>query len=212
MTKKVSKDRLLRAWQQEFPALSRIKGKLVRRVGPLIQGVTLQIGSDAGHYTPVAFLHSLLREGPTIRLSVPLTIENEYFTDVSEVHVAARRLRELSSLPYSGDLNVSNVLDFYRTYFSSHPHYYVLEDLQDGALLAGYCGRSELLVNWLHYCKMVFEGWPNRVKNDCPAFSHWSETTSTQASDRHALAGTVTRQIHQHQLNDLVSANLVCEK
>lgn len=58
-------------WQHEFPALGIVERRhLLRRVGPILEGIALETGSDRTVYQPIFHVHCLAREHPSITLTL----------------------------------------------------------------------------------------------------------------------------------------------
>ena len=69
----VTRTRIAQDWQARFPMLGHWKaGRLLRRVGPLVQGVCLDRSSNPEDYLPIAHIHFLGMVFPTVALQLPL--------------------------------------------------------------------------------------------------------------------------------------------
>jgi len=115
-------------WQREFPELGIVaSGDLFRRVGPILEGITLNPGANGTIYEPIFHVHCLARQFPAITLTLPhplLTTRTRAPQSITVLHHEARyleaasRLRSQVPLSLTGNLKLSDVIAAYRAYFA----------------------------------------------------------------------------------------------
>ena len=111
-------------WQQEIPSLGIYAPRhLLRRVGPLLVGVSLDRDSSGEIYKPIFHVHCLGKEFPCVSLTLGSQLRSERSGGPSYVEVkwheqkykeAAARMVRQSLLPLEGDLSLGQVIDAYR--------------------------------------------------------------------------------------------------
>ena len=146
--------RITKDWLAELPGLGEYKLRhLLRRVGPLLVGVSLDRDSSGDKYIPCSHVHFL---GNTKLPVVSLTLCQQLRTTAGRPDVvlvrrheehfrdAAARLEAQSPLPFSGPLCLDEVLKAYRdhleTPIGSRQAAMLFSDL---IMLQAGCGRSE---------------------------------------------------------------------
>jgi hypothetical protein len=110
-------------WQREIPSLGIYAPRhLLRRVGPLLVGVSLDRDSGGEIYKPVFHVHCLGKEFPCVSLTLCTQLRSERSGGPDFVEVrwheqkykeAATRMVRQSLLPLEGDLTIGQVIDSY---------------------------------------------------------------------------------------------------
>jgi hypothetical protein len=194
--------------------------RLLRRLGPWVQGITLERSSAGDDYLPIAHVHALTRSFPTISLTLPNPLRNHagiaeriLVKDHAECYVeAARRLGECSDLPLDSVPSLPQILSAYRSFIDGHrangvPAAYVeLEDIIDGPAVLAIDGPAR---DGVVLREAVRKG-ANLAAAEAalwslgpPGFStpaEWVEQVVARAADPTGLARCVAEQVAQHRL------------
>jgi hypothetical protein len=211
-------------WAALFPGFGIWRPlRLLRRLGPWVQGITLERSSAGDDYLLIAHLHALTRPFPTISLTLASPLRNRagvaeriLVSDHAESYVdAARRLGESSDLPCDSAPTLPQILSAYRTFVSEHrangvPAAYVeLEDIIDGpAVLAldGPTRDSVVLVDAVREGANLAAAEAALWGMGPPGFltpAQWVEQIVARAADPTRLARCVAEQVTQHRLSAL---------
>ena len=130
LTRPIQK-RITDDWHAEIPSLGIYKPRwLLRRVGPLLEGICLDRDSGGTCYMPVFHVHFVGKEFPCVTLTLGTQLRSERSGGPDFVQVrwheenykeAAARMVRQSLLPLDGDLRLEQVNDAYRHYMASPP-------------------------------------------------------------------------------------------
>lgn len=123
LTRKIQ-TRITKDWHEHFPELAIYKPRwMLRRVGPLLQGVLLERDSSNDSYLPMVHLHNLAREWSSITISPSIALLTIRTSARDKITVrshekryleAISRLKEQSVIPCRGELTLSEALTIYR--------------------------------------------------------------------------------------------------
>jgi hypothetical protein len=200
--------------------------RLLRRVGPWVQGITLERSSAGDDYLPVAHVHALTRPFPTISLTLanPLHYRAGVAERIMVKHHAdsyvdaARRLAECSDLPLDSAPTLPQILSAYHAFISERrangvPAAYVeLEDIMDGPSVLALAGPTRdglVLVDAVREATNLAAAEAALWSSGPPGYStpaQWLEHVLARAADATALARCVAEQVAQHQLDALPPA------
>ena len=120
------KNQITKDWQLELPKLGVYRARcLLRRVGPLLVGVTLLGGSARDHYEPFFHVHFLGKNFPVLSLTLatsPTDMAQE--TVYLSSHAArykdlVRQLVARAPLSIEGPLTIKEVIAAYRGYIKT---------------------------------------------------------------------------------------------
>lgn len=113
-------------WRSLFPELAVFRPMwLLRRVGPLVQGIALERSSAGTTYLPIVHMHDLCRPFPNVSLSLSQRLRSRRSGAQESIAVqfhdrlyleAAQRLAGDSLLPLRGDVAVEEVVQAYERY------------------------------------------------------------------------------------------------
>lgn len=140
-------------WAALFPSFGVYRPRhLLRRIGPILQGIALERDGSNECYLPTLHVHSLLRSCPFVTLtlaqvlltartrapeSIPARAHEARFRD------AAARLRLQSELPLDGPLSFSALERVYLSYLARPGPHYDAEVREELALLYAWAGRPQ---------------------------------------------------------------------
>lgn len=199
-------------WNAAFPSFGVYKPlHLLRRNGPLLTGILLERGRNNDGYEPIFHVHNLTRPFPTVSLSWPRRIPNEY------VHIEwhagkfpdlARKIGELAYLPLSGDLALSDIVGGGQSYLRTATNRYDIHAHSDLALLAGWCGNQQEVTNALQQAEKIMKQWPPAVLNQIGGLDNWLESVRVLAVDQAKLQATAREQIAVHKLEKIPAGEL----
>lgn len=209
--------RITRDWDMQLPGFDVWKPMhLLRRVGPVLQGVALERSRSGDYYFATSHVHALTREFPVISLSLGHRVlrssgQPEQI-DASEAHlsdVAARLIEQTDhsireTPPAIDDLIVAYQRAAVTRHRLGQPP--AVMEMEDSILVAALSERHELLAMGLQLAEQLAALWARpRLPLDWTTPSDWLDGLRTKAADPSALAGTVTRQIAEHKLEKIRS-------
>jgi hypothetical protein len=182
--------------------------RLLRRIGPVLQGITLDLSTSGDEYFPTSHVHALTREFPVVSLTLgwrllrpsgqPERLRLSYHE--SEFRGAAGRLREQSVLSLDECPSLEEIIREYHSSVAKAQQPAVVE-LEDSVLLAAVGGRPDLVADGLRLAGEVAAGWPkSRLPLDWPGAQEWIAGLSSRAQDVDRLSAVVEGQIAKHKL------------
>lgn len=128
LTKSAEK-RITEDWYREIPSLGIYKPRwLLRRIGPLLEGICLDRDSSGDKYKPIFHVHCLGRSDSSISLMLGTQLRSERSGGPDFVQVrwhedkykeAAGRMVRQALLPLEGDLSLRQLINVYRDYLAT---------------------------------------------------------------------------------------------
>ncbi|MBX3692646.1 hypothetical protein [Dokdonella sp.] len=203
--KSITKD-----WQNEFPSLGVYKPlHLLRRCGPILVGLCLNRASSGDIYKPTFHSHCLLRQFPTISLSLAVQLKAANGTDAavsvkfheSKLAESATKMRALALLPFEGDLKLSQFDDACAKWLRQQQSPYWPSVLEDRVLLHAWSGVD--FEKTLREAEAILKSWPSFVTDKIGGTSGWLARVDGMAGDRNALEDTLASEIEAHGLVNL---------
>jgi hypothetical protein len=149
------KRRITRDWNEQFPQMGVFRPMwLMRRVGPLVQGICLDRSSAGTSYRPTTHIHDLTVEFQCISLSLDQRLRDPRSGTAESIGVqfhdrlyleAARRLAGASLLPMIGDIPVESIVEAYERYRTSGEltSTYPVRYFESAVRLLAWTGRIE---------------------------------------------------------------------
>lgn len=201
--------RLTSDWADEFPGFDTWRPlRLLRRIGPVLQGITLDLSNSGDEYFPTSHVHALTREFPVVSLTLarrllrpsgqPERIRLSHHE--SEFRAAVSGLREQSVLPLEECPSLDEIIRIYHSFVVTVKQPAVVE-LEDSVLLAAAGGLPELVEDGLRIAGDVAVDWPSsRLPLDWPGAQEWTAGLSRRAQDGDRLTAIVGGQIAKHKL------------
>lgn len=205
-------------WSSCFPDLGVLCPLvLLRRAGPLLQGITLNRDSSNAVYRPTFHVHSLMKESPVITMvlaqelrsrktgapeSIPVRRHAEKYVD------AAKRLAAQAPMPLSGALTTSDVLEAYDAYLAQYPKMFHPELLEDVVALLVWSGRVSDALQALERAADVVAAWPADVLERLGGAESWRDGVWGRVGDRSRLSACVQAQIEAHSVQRLPTVEL----
>jgi hypothetical protein len=211
----VDRRRITEDWAREFPELAVWKPLvLLRRIGPVLQGVTLN-ESSGDDYLPTAHVHALTRRFPTISMTLPTELRTAggvpdpiraKFHRTSVVVEAAERLREASPLRFEGSILANDLVAVYQKGINKRrrPGWPMsVNEVEDQVLLPAAVGRADLVETGLTFARLVTADWPPGALERWGRSDDWLEEVAALAQRREELEATVEAEVVAHRLGSL---------
>ncbi|MEV7395187.1 hypothetical protein [Streptomyces sp. NPDC091215] len=186
--------------------------RLLRRVGPLVQGITLDRSTSGDAYFPTAHIHALTRPFPVVTLALGQRLSSRSgmpeairFTDhAAEYLDATRRLDGQARLsldvpPTVGDV-VTELHAFAVTqYRMGWPP--AVREIEDSILISSASGDRDLAEQGLQLARDLVKEWPkHRLPLDWGGEKTWITSLSENADNAEDLRAIVESQIKAHKL------------
>ncbi|MFD7555499.1 hypothetical protein ACFV9E_13325 [Streptomyces sp. NPDC059835] len=186
--------------------------RLLRRIGPVVQGITLDRSTAGDGYFPTVHVHALTREFPVVSLmlgqrligasglpvSIDLPRHEEAFRD------AALELANQSRLPLHKTPSVQEIVGAY--------HSFTLEqqlkglapavlEMEDSVLISAAAGIPSLVESSLALASELATSWPKaRLPLWWEGAQNWLDGLTDKASDVESLSAITESQILKHKL------------
>lgn len=204
----------------QYPSLGRYRPlHLLRRLGPLLEGVVLDRTSGNNEYFPTFHVHCLAKEFPAVSLTlahrlsggdsglpVPITVGQH---DVRFVD-AANRLRQQSPLPLDGDLRLDQVLDAYAAFSKTFPARSQLPSLfEDMSRMCALFERAEQARSLVEEGYARLGEWPQQALDRIGGREPWRERALHGISDRERLLATVQEQVQALKVEHVPVARML---
>lgn len=209
-------------WAALFPDLGVYKPMwLLRRAGPLLQGVLLERNSGGESYLPTFHVHCLARSFPVVsltlctRLTSPRTGVEQSIRSFSHDELyreAAERLRSQSLLKLEGPLRLSDVLAAFRSHMRTPTGRYSSYALDDMLRLMVICGKKKEALSALDRSCDEILSWPSNVTwNEflAPSMEAWREDCKKWIANPDILRKIVQEQIETHKVGKLPVVELL---
>jgi hypothetical protein len=182
---------------------------LLRRCGPLLVGLCLDRSSAPDIYTPTFHVHCLLREFPTVSLTLFLRIQSangcdDYVKLISHVkrleeHVA--RMKKLAPLPLEGDVALRQYERAVRNWLKYIQSPYWPDLLEDRILIRAWLGAE--YETTLDEAASEISSWPSHVLAKMDPLDVWYQRIKARAEDRAGLQRTLESEIEKHRVSKL---------
>ena len=204
--------RITDCWSREFPGFDAWRPlRLLRRIGPVLQGVTLERSVTGEYYFATSHLHSLTREFPVISLSLshrllrpsgqPLRIP------VAEEDVSSPASKLIEQTAHSlGEVppGLTEIISTYHEFAigqkeKGHPAAFM--ELEDSIFAAALADEPALVETGLGIARHLADLWPShRLPPDWPGADAWLNGLQSRAADPVHLASIVQSQTEIHKL------------
>jgi hypothetical protein len=215
------KRRITADWQRELPGFAAWRPlRLLRRLGPVVQGVTLDLSSSGTDYLPTAHVHALVRPAKviTMTLATPLrTVKGVQDRiklrnhDQSTVAGAAARLRAQSPLPLDRLPTLAELMAAYEQEIAARVRPGVpmaVTEIEDRVLIPAAVGRTDLVATGLTLARSVSADWPPGSLARWGRSDTWLDDLATTAADPAALHQTIADEVAAHKLENLPTHDL----
>ncbi|MGO1069769.1 hypothetical protein [Lysobacter sp. CA199] len=216
-----SKKQITADWGRIFPSLVEYKPlQLVRRIGPYVQGISLDRRTGNDVYVPTTFLHSLCSpaENLSLSLSQPLLSERaglpkpiKVAFHAAHLEEAAAKLRNASVLPLAGDITLDELFTAYARHRtvslleSKYPIHLMMDAVSAAAWLGDGSRASARARLYLEEAKT----WPDNILAREGGYAAWSDTLNRIAGSTDELREVVNDQIKRLGLEKIPASDLL---
>lgn len=209
-------------WHSQFPELGVYKPRrLLRRVGPLLEGIILERDSSNSCYHPMFHVHCLARPWSSVTLTLSQHLRNlrngapDWVTVRShdaQFLEATARLRGQAPLALSGDLLLGDVVGAYERYLSAPLGMACADRLfEEMALICAWAGQGTRATSLVTEGAKVLRQWRAEFQARIGGVTAWVERVSTSAADQARLRQVVEEQAEALGCRTLPVARLVAE-
>ncbi|GCB45027.1 hypothetical protein [Streptomyces sp. NL15-2K] len=186
--------------------------RLLRRIGPVLQGITLERTTSSEEYRPTAHVHALTQDFPVITLSLahhlhPVSAARdtiEVDRHAEEFRAAAARLEERSTLPLHRWPTLAEVVQAYRDYAVAQQRGRLpagIREFEDSVLIPAAAGDGRLAEESLHLVEEAAGRWSSyEAPIGWSDTNEWLNRLRSGLRDPAGLAATVEQQIDKHNL------------
>jgi len=212
--KPTSAKRATRDWVEAYPEFDVWRPlRLLRRIGPVLQGITLDRSTIGDAYYPTAHIHALTRDFPVVTLTLGQRLVGrsgmretiKFSRHPSEFVEAAERLAVQSALslgmpaPTPGEVVDQLYLcaeDRQRRGWEP-----AVNEMEDGLLISAVRGDDARVARGLDLARELLGVWPKqRLPFNLPGGDKWLGGIVDIVAKPAAIADIVTRQIAVHKL------------
>jgi hypothetical protein len=211
-----SATRITQDWATAFPHFAVYRPlRLLRRLGPLVQGVTLERSSSGNDYLPTAHVHALTRSFPVISLTLAERLLGDSGVEQrirvsdheSSFAWAVDRLREQSHLSLDRAPSLGDILARYRDVILSSqtmgvPSGFI--ELEDLVLLPAVLGMSAEVGRGIDLAREVSSRW-STSPHGWPSIAIWVQHLEDDARSVGTLKTRVSEEAEKHKLLALPS-------
>jgi hypothetical protein len=194
--------------------------RLVRRVGPLVQGICLDRDSSNAAYLPTLHVHCLCREFSVVSLNLgqPLVSVRSGTAERLSVQFHAQKYREAcerlvasSLLPVTGDWTMSQVLAAFEAYrnLNRPDSRFPISLMEDAVSLWTWLGQNDRAQDLADQYGAEAKSWPEIVLVRQGGWDAWRNSLHTIAFSTDSLRKRVTEQTEYLKLLEAPVAELL---
>lgn len=193
--------------------------RLLRRVGPVLQGICLERATSGAAYQPIAHVHALTQDFPVISLSLAHhlyppsgsaldTVEADRHP--AEFRAAAARLEQRSLLPLHRWPTLTEIVRAYRDAATLQQRGRLpagVREFEDSVLVPAAAGDRSLADESLRAVEEAAGRWsPYEAPPGRPDTKEWLTWLRAMAEDPVELQASVEQQIERHGLEEVRTA------
>ncbi|WP_158754720.1 hypothetical protein [Streptomyces sp. NRRL F-2580] len=206
-------------WVAEFPGFDAWRPMhLLRRIGPVVQGICLDRSTSGDGYTPTVHVHALTREFPVISLMLGQRLERTsgqperilFSRHGVEFQDAARTLAEQSRLPVGSPPSLEQIVKEYHSASIARQESGLppaVMEIEDSVLISAAAERSDLVAEGLNLASELANVWPKaRLPLDWVSSEAWLDGLASKVRDSGSLSAIVNRQVIKHKLSKIREA------
>jgi hypothetical protein len=191
--------------------------RLIRRIGPVLQGITLDRSTSGDAYYPTAHVHALTREFPVIafgleqRLVGPSGMPEKisFSRHSADFPDASKRLAGQSRLSLGSPPSVEEVVDqFYTLAIEKQEKGYEpgVNEMEDGLAVAAVLGDKARVDRGFELARELLDKWPkSRLPFNFPGTGEWLDGLAVKVGAPEIISNTVDEQIVAHKLTKVKS-------
>lgn len=213
------KTQITKDWLSEFPGMGKYKPMwLMRRVGPIVQGIILDRFFFESDYRPTFHIHNLSREDSSISLTAMQRLYYKGMAGEMGVKVekhdqlwreAARLRREQAPVPLDGDLVLEDILALYdHMNGGAHMEY----EYVDRIMISLWCARLDLASQYLEEAIEGISNWDQIMWFKYPdlVLEEWVRDKKRYFEDPSLVRAQVAASVEQFKLQKLPYSELLC--
>jgi hypothetical protein len=203
-------------WAAAFPELVVWKPlRLLRRLGPVVQGITLDRSMSGEDYRPTAHVHALIRQFPGVSLTLWTPVRSKAgvaeWVDVRwharDFATTAERLRAQSPLSLDDPPTLEDLLACYRRFVTEAQHGLPagMAEIADLVLIPAALDLPDAVRDGLAFAREIAGRWtePPRQWPDADA---WLASIEAASADPGGLRDTVRSEVHKLKLAKVPNA------
>jgi hypothetical protein len=179
---------------------------LLNRLGPILVGIALEVGSGSSYYKPSFHVHNLCRQFPAVSLTLIADLGKGYIEPSwheKKHRELAPIMMEKARIPFSGDISIENVMKAYEDYFKN-PYVGQWVEFEDYALICGWSGDASKIDRALEVVKSTLKTWPEeRYFKRFGGFDNWFASLEKRVRDKDKLHEIVETQIKEFKVDKL---------
>lgn len=207
-------------WATQFPDLGIYKPLwLLRRVGPLLEGICLNRDSSNERYQPIFHLHSLARDESSLSLTLADELRTARNDTPQKIKVAfhadhyveaAKKMKQQASLALSGPVFLTDVLHAYESYMTRPLGKYPVPLFEDIITMLVWCGLTTEAARKLAQFESEMKSWPSSIASlqRVGGVNAWSEKCQSWITNPTTVRNTVEAQIAFHGVEHLPTVEL----
>lgn len=208
--------RVTSEWAEAFPGFDVWrKLRLLRRIGPVLQGICLERTTSGDEYFATAHVHALTSEFPVISLMLNQRLLSSsgqperlrFARHEAEFRSAAARLSDQSKLSLGEAPSLEQIVRGYHSaavHRQAKGHPPAVLEMRDSILTAAAAGRKDLVEEGLRLADELANVWPkSRLPLDWESKAVWLAELTFKANDPDALWEVVEGQIAKHELEKI---------
>lgn len=163
-------------WNFLFPELDVYESMwLMKRINPILIGILLERDSSNNNYSPILHIHNLAKPFDTISLTLPHPLCKKNSNVIDKILVshheqkykeAAEHLRNQTSLPLEGDLELNKLINLYYLYLRDPRSFSRSLLFEDIALIYSWANNVEKAIETIDNAKNEINYWPNYMKEN----------------------------------------------
>ena len=201
---------ITRDWAGAFTGFAVWKPlQLLRRLGPVLQGIALDRSSSGDDYLPYAHVHALTQEFPGISLTLAAPLRRRGVAQrimvadhEREFGSAVEDLRAQSPLSLGDAPTVGQLLGSYREYIAEAQRTGLpsgMAELEDLTLIPAALDLPDAVADGLSFASEIAGGW-SRPPPGWADPDGWLAHLRVSAADPDGLRATAVAEIHRHKL------------
>ncbi|MFJ9714128.1 hypothetical protein [Streptomyces sp. NPDC101234] len=186
--------------------------RLLRRIGPVLQGVTLDRSASGDAYFPTVHIHALTREFPVISLTLGQRLAAssgaqeavKFFSHGEGYSDTARRLAEQARLSLDLPPTIEDVVRELRAFAVSQQAQGgppAVNEVEDSVLIPAASGSVDTAMEGIQLAQELLGKWPkSRLPINWTSGDEWLEGLSAKVGNVDSLHAVVDGQITFHKL------------
>jgi hypothetical protein len=198
-------------WLAAFPLFDVYKPLwLMRRIGPVLQGIVLDKTRSNDEYIPTSHVHALTRDFPVISLMLGQRADRISVSHHGRDYtVVASKLREKSVLSLDVAPTIDEIIHAYQAFAVAQREKGfppAVPEMEDSVLVSAAAGRADLLDSCLGLAIELAAVWPkSRLPLDWTSSEDWLDGLRTKIADPSQLRSTIDDQVVKHKLGKIRS-------